>query len=146
MYNFCKFLDSSDGELINVGTVISSSRLTLRGEFHTKYLSPEATYEVAYRVMLPSESSWVMHTTLCFPGKSNLTRRHNGLEKPIHTWVELYAGKFKTYSGYVGNMSFSLEGIKAGVKIRGVIIKPKLKAPSARSNVIISTDLTPSAR
>nr|BAM64836.1 hypothetical protein [Beta vulgaris] len=77
---------------------------------------------------------------------SNLTRRHNGLEKPIHTWVELYAGKFKTYSGYVGNMSFSLEGIKAGVKIRGVIIKPKLKAPSARSNVIISTDLTPSAR
>lgn len=126
-----------------------------QGEFNTKDLSLGATYKIAFVVMLPQTASgqykrpelsshsfassrferYSLTNVYTRPSMTNLYlpsdvyqwQEHKLMEKPKDTWIRLSIGEFEVSSSNSGIMTFSLDWIKPGVVIQGVIIEPKLE-------------------
>ncbi|GAB2220310.1 hypothetical protein Droror1_Dr00007954 [Drosera rotundifolia] len=125
-------MDTSDG-INTVAELRSVCWLEVHGRFDTTYLSPDATYEVAFVVMmLDCSSGWEVNINVrlkTLANGSESQHKENLREKPRNKWIEISAGQIK--GNNVGEVEISLfeyEGglWKRGLIIKGIIIQPKM--------------------
>ncbi|EXC24754.1 hypothetical protein L484_018468 [Morus notabilis] len=115
-------------ELINV------CWLEVHGNFDTTKLSHETLYEVSFVVKLKSNASgWnnPMNVELTLPDGSKHVNKVDMSKKPREQWLEIPAGKFRTFPGNYGELKFHMgehddRYWESGLIVMGVQILPKM--------------------
>lgn len=115
-------------ELINV------CWLEVHGNFDTTKLSLDTLYEVSFVVKLKSNASgWnnPMNVELTLPDGSKHVNKVDMSKKPREQWLEIPAGKFRTFPENFGELKFQMNEHdnrywKSGLIVMGVQILPKM--------------------
>lgn len=123
--------ETSDME-IEAASLLNVCWLEIHGRFDTSLLSPGATYDVSFVVMMELGYGWAtpVNLRLTLPDGSVQQRKESLLDRPKGQWMELKAGEFTARKDQAGQMEFSLyeyEGgqWKRGLIVKGVTIRPK---------------------
>ncbi|KAF8017277.1 hypothetical protein BT93_H2465 [Corymbia citriodora subsp. variegata] len=106
--------------------------LEISGKFRTIKLSPETTYEVAFKVKMSKNSQgWraPVNLNLTLPDGTSLGRMENLEGKEEEEWIEVPVGSFVTTPKNFGEIKFSFTQTascwKSGLTIKGVVLRPK---------------------
>lgn len=138
-WEFCKMEESSSGGSTMVGKLNSvtsnSSLFNVQGRINIEFLTPDTSYEIAFKIKLPrsrlnvfrGSKNMICQTQVLENNCKPLEQEHDLSDKPRDEWIQFSAGPFKpsSSSGYV---KFFLTRICVGVMFQGVIIQPKLEA------------------
>ncbi|KAJ6816102.1 protein PHLOEM PROTEIN 2-LIKE A1-like [Iris pallida] len=123
--------ETSDME-IEAASLLNVCWLEIHGRFDTSLLSPGATYDVSFVVMMELGYGWAtpVNLRLVLPDGSVQQRRESLLDRPGGQWIELKAGELAARKDQAGQMEFSLyeyEGgqWKRGLIVKGVLVRPK---------------------
>uniref|UniRef100_A0A1D1YYU8 Protein PHLOEM PROTEIN 2-LIKE A1 n=1 Tax=Anthurium amnicola TaxID=1678845 RepID=A0A1D1YYU8_9ARAE len=117
---------------VEVARLLKVVWLEIDGKFDISYLTPGATYQLSFLVLMIDDPSngWdvPVNLSLTVPTGNKQTCQVEMKDKPKEQWLELVVGEFKTTTSSKGDIEFSLyqnQDWKSGLIVKGVSFRPK---------------------